>query len=83
MIPYPVQSNAAIKLQNFAGGSGAYPGTPQALGVPWLTEWTLVDGTVDVDIETIPALVALLTADPPAFSRPGLTVTVGGVEYSF
>lgn len=82
MTPFPVQSNLAITLQSFAGGP-AYPGVPQPVGTPWLTEWTLVDGTVDVDIETIPALVALLTADPPAFSRPGLTVTVGGVEYSF
>jgi hypothetical protein len=80
--PFPVSSNRAITLQSYAGGP-AYPGTPQPLGTPWLTEWTLIDGTVDVDLSTIPALVALLTADPPCISCPGLTVTVGGVAYSF
>jgi hypothetical protein len=48
-----------------------------------VTDFELIDGTTEIDLNLIPTLQALLAADPPAFSCPGLTVTVGGVEYSF
>jgi hypothetical protein len=82
MSTFPVTSNIEITLQSYYGGPG-YPGTPPPLGTPWLTEFTLSVGTTEIDFALAPTLQALLAADPPVFSCPGLVVELGGVTYEF